>query len=297
MVKTMSQAQISPRQRALLNTISYAEGTWRNGQVGYNIMFGGGTFDPSKGHPDRVVDGGRYKSAAAGGYQFMPFTFNEVTRQNGWDPRDFGPAAQDRAALALVRRRGANSESDFTPELVNKLAPEWASFPTLKGNSFYGQPVKRFDELKRFYDSQLKLAGSGGAQAAPASTAQPAPAASAGPGVGVSSGDDGADVLALATLLGGNALTGGSRSNPLQALTDNAVMDFATSSGENTAQQLLLRQQAESLGTEALTGGRRAQLAAARRREGGRGGVDRMAASRGIVEWVSALAQPLGNLF
>lgn len=296
----MSQAQISPRQRALLNTISYAEGTWRNGQVGYNIMFGGGTFDPSKGHPDRVVDGGRYKSAAAGGYQFMPFTWNGLAKQKGWDPRDFSPAAQDRAALALVQRRGANSESDFSPELVNKLAPEWASFPTLKGNSFYGQPVKRYDELKRFYDSQLKLAGSGGSQAAPASAAQPAPAASARPAGGASSaggGDDGTDMLALATLLGGNGLGGGSRSNPMQALTDNAVMDFATSSGANTAQQLLLRQQAESLGNEALTGGRRAQLTAARQQQGGRGGVDRMAASRGIFELVTALAQPLGNLF
>lgn len=289
----MSQAQISPRQRALLNTISYAEGTWRNGQVGYNIMFGGGTFDPSKGHPDRVVDGGRYKSAAAGGYQFMPFTWNGLAQQNGWDPRDFGPAAQDRAALALVKRRGANSESDFTPELANKLAPEWASLPTLKGNSFYGQPVKRFDELRRFYDSQLKLANSGGSQAAPASAAQPVPTPSAAPAPSAG-GDDGSSTLALAALLGSDVLAGGRRSSPLSGIGANPALEVVMSSGGDTAQQALLRQQLETLNQEALTSGRRAQLAA--RRPDGRG--QRMAGSpgRGFVERLTALVQPLMSL-
>lgn len=296
----MSQAEISPRRRALLNTISYAEGTWRNGQVGYNVMFGGGTFDPSKGHPDRVIDGGRYKSAAAGGYQFMPFTWNGLARQNGWDPKDFSPAAQDRGALALVQRRGANPDGDFTPELVNKLSPEWASFPTLKGNSFYGQPVRRFDELKRFYDSQLKLASSGGAQAAPASTAQSAPAASGGAAPALpTGGDDGSGMLALTTLLSSNALGRGAAANPLQALAGNAVMDSVTSSPANTAAQALLRQQTEALSSEAMTSGRRAQLAEARGESARGTRPSRFAGSPGqdFMQRVMALAQPLASLF
>jgi lysozyme len=58
----------------------------------------------------------------------------------------------------LIQRRGALHLADrgeMTEELAAKLAPEWASFPTLQGESFYGQPVKRFDQLKRFYEDNL----------------------------------------------------------------------------------------------------------------------------------------------
>ncbi len=43
----------------------------------------------------------------------------------------------------------------LTPELAAKLAPEWASFPTLAGRSFYGQPVKRYAQLRAFYEANL----------------------------------------------------------------------------------------------------------------------------------------------
>ena len=35
------------------------------------------------------------------------------------------------------------------------LAPEWASFPTLAGRSYYGQPVKKYARLRSFYDVNL----------------------------------------------------------------------------------------------------------------------------------------------
>jgi muramidase (phage lysozyme) len=98
----------------------------------------------------------RYASAAAGAYQFMPFTWDMAARALGLS--EFQPEAQDQAALFLVQRRGALHLADqgvLTPQLVAKLAPEWASFPTLRGSSFYGQPVKRFAELRRFYDENL----------------------------------------------------------------------------------------------------------------------------------------------
>jgi hypothetical protein len=65
---------------------------------------------------------------------------------------------QDQAALFLVQRRGALHLADrgeFTPHLAAKLAPEWASFPTLAGHSYYGQPVKRYAALKAFYEANL----------------------------------------------------------------------------------------------------------------------------------------------
>lgn len=153
---------ITPERRALLNTIRYAEGTWANGNdIGYWIMFGGGLMPSLDRHPDRVNRTARYASAAAGAYQFMPFTWDLVTRSLGlqrFGPQAFGPQVQDQGALFLIQRRGALALADqgvFTPQLAHKLAPEWASFPTLAGRSFYGQPVKRFQELKRFYEENL----------------------------------------------------------------------------------------------------------------------------------------------
>ncbi len=153
---------ITAERRALLNTIRYAEGTWANGHdVGYRIMFGGSLMPSLDRHPNRVNRTARYASAAAGAYQFMPPTWAMVSRALGFQlvgPDAFGPQVQDQAALFLVQRRGALPLADrgiFTPELAHRLAPEWASFPTLAGRSFYGQPVKRFNELRRFYEENL----------------------------------------------------------------------------------------------------------------------------------------------
>ena len=148
---------ITPERKALLNTIRYAEGTWKQGHpVGYRVMFGGSYMPSLERHPNRVNYTSGYASAAAGAYQFMPFTWNLVVQSLGLN--DFQPPSQDQGALFLIQRRGALSLADrgeLSPELAAKLAPEWASFPTLAGNSYYGQPVKRYDELRRFYEDNL----------------------------------------------------------------------------------------------------------------------------------------------
>ena len=170
---------ITPERRALLNTIRFAEGTWAGGEdVGYRIMFGGGLMPSLDRHPDRVVRTARYASAAAGAYQFMPFTWDLVTRSLG--VAQFGPHVQDQGALFLIQRRGALALADqglFTPLLAAKLAPEWASFPTLAGRSYYGQPVKRYHDLRRFYEDNLsRLRGQLSAEQAAANLASAKPA-------------------------------------------------------------------------------------------------------------------------
>jgi len=133
-------AQISANERAALDTIRMAEGTWHGGgQKGYGTQFGGGQFDWRKGHPDQVVRSGGYASAAAGAYQFMPDTWKGVTKQLGADPRDFSPEAQDRAALQLIRNRGVDPTQPMTTGMLAKLSPEWASLPTAAGKSYYNQ--------------------------------------------------------------------------------------------------------------------------------------------------------------
>jgi lysozyme len=148
---------ITPERRALLNTIRYAEGTWKEGtDVGYRVMFGGGLMDSLDRHPDRVNYTPGYASAAAGAYQFMPGTWSLIVRALGI--AGFSPQAQDQAALFLIQKRGALSLADsgqLSAELAARLAPEWASFPTIKGSSYYGQPVKRLSELQRFYEANL----------------------------------------------------------------------------------------------------------------------------------------------
>ena len=147
---------ITPERRALLNTIRYAEGTWKEGKdLGYRILYGGGQFQDLSRHPDRVIVK-RYASAAAGAYQFLPGTWKDVSRN--LDLPSFAPEHQDQAALHLVKKRGALQEVDrngLTKTAMNSLAPEWASFPTHAGHSAYGQPVKTHAELLAFYNDNL----------------------------------------------------------------------------------------------------------------------------------------------
>lgn len=166
------------QERALLDTIRYAEGTWLGGDPsGYRVMFGGDKTTSLERHPNRVIRTSGYSSAAAGAYQFMPGTWGPLQQRLGL--KDFGPQSQDFAALELVRQRGARdliNKEGFTPDVAAKLAPEWASFPTMKGTSYYGQPVKQFSELKKFYDSRIPALSKGGGAPAPAPvTPSPSP--------------------------------------------------------------------------------------------------------------------------
>ena len=153
---------ITPERRALLNTIRYAEGTWKDGRdLGYRTLYGGGLFQDLSRHPERVVVK-RYSSAAAGAYQFLPSTWQETARKLKLP--SFAPKHQDQAALHLVKKRGALQEVDrhgLTRAAMNRLAPEWASFPTHAGRSAYGQPVKSHAELLAFYRSNLSELRSG----------------------------------------------------------------------------------------------------------------------------------------
>ena len=151
--------EISPNAQRWLNSISAAEGTMRDGRRGYNVMFGGGTFDDYTRHPDTVIDGGRLKSAAAGAYQFMPGTYGTVKRDLKLP--DFSPSSQDQAALELMRRRGVDPDRDpLTPENVNKLSPEWAAFPTLQGRSYYPkQTARSFQFVKDAFNAPIQGQG------------------------------------------------------------------------------------------------------------------------------------------
>jgi len=118
-------------------------------------LFGGGTFGDLSRHPDRVIHTPNYSSAAAGAYQFMPGTWESVQRKLNLP--DFSPRSQDLGAIELIRRRGVNPDTDpINRETLSKLSPEWASFPTLEGVSYYGQPIKPAESIIAFaYGGEL----------------------------------------------------------------------------------------------------------------------------------------------
>jgi len=128
-------------------------------------MFGGGTFSDLSRHPDRVVRTPGYASAAAGAYQFMPPTWERVQRAIG--VKDFTPESQNLGLLKLARDRlqpigglaAITKAGGLTPQIVDRLAPEWASLPTLQGQSYYGQPVKSYDEVQKYFERGRAAAG------------------------------------------------------------------------------------------------------------------------------------------
>lgn len=138
---------LSPNANRWANLVSFAEGTYRGDQGGrqYNIQFGGGRFSDLSRHPDQVIHGGKYSSAAAGAYQFMPGTWSGVMGGA------MTPDRQDEAFVRLAQRRGVDvNTAPITRENIARLAPEWASLPTMEGVSYYDQPVKSFETLANF---------------------------------------------------------------------------------------------------------------------------------------------------
>jgi muramidase (phage lysozyme) len=137
-------------ERAFLDMIAYAEGT--GGPHGYRTLFGGGLFDDLSDHPrqsfaftDRA--GRNLRTTAAGRYQFLIRTWDALARK--LDLPDFGPASQDRAALELVRERGALQDvrAGRIQTAIAKCAPIWASLP----GAGYAQPERKLSNLLATY--------------------------------------------------------------------------------------------------------------------------------------------------
>ncbi|MAP24107.1 MAG: hypothetical protein CMM87_01055 [Rickettsiales bacterium] len=153
-------APLKIEQRALLDTISFAEGTWDdiNKKINYNIAFGGGSFDNSQPHPNRVINSPRVSSAAHGAYQFMPGTWLGA---NDGQNLPMTAANQNAAAIKLAEARGYDFSKPFNSQ-AHLLAGEWASFPNAEGRSQYNlddgtpQPSKSLDVLTDFYNARKK---------------------------------------------------------------------------------------------------------------------------------------------
>ena len=162
-------------QRRLLDTISWAEGTGK----GYGVVYGGGV-SPELAEGKMTIsqvlkfmktsslykkDG--YNSDATGRYQFMSYTLKDEAKKQGI-PFDtlWTPELQDKMILSrLASVRGVTAEmiekEGMSDNIIDRLAPEFASFPNLIGpddkgrvgtnTSYYGQGGKSADAIKKYY--------------------------------------------------------------------------------------------------------------------------------------------------
>ncbi|MYM96239.1 glycoside hydrolase family protein [Rugamonas sp. FT81W] len=122
--------------------IRTGEGT--TGPNGYRTMFGGGLFTGYADHPRRAVTRGSLTSTAAGAYQFLSKTWDEMAAKYALS--DFSPSSQDIAAVGLIKRRGALSDvlAGRFRAAIDKCNLEWASLP----GSPYGQPTLTYDRAQ-----------------------------------------------------------------------------------------------------------------------------------------------------
>lgn len=150
-----------PGWGALSRVIRYAEGT--ASEAGYNTMFTHKRFDGFGDHPRQLQSSGRWTSDAAGAYQFLSTTWD------GLGLTDFSPESQEIGARQLTqKKRGVDPDKviktkDEFRQVMDKLAPEWASLPYSKpsprgfgnGSSYYGQGGKSLDDLWDLYQQSI----------------------------------------------------------------------------------------------------------------------------------------------
>lgn len=153
-----AKVDVPPRVKATLDTISFAEGTWDSvaQKPDYTVRFserpGGGTLNTESPHPLNATRSRWYTSNASGAYQFLCTSWKLV---NDGRNEVMTPENQDAAAIRLIEQKTYFDFNRPFREQAHRLAGTWASIPTRYGHSAYGQPVKRLDDLDRFYQTRL----------------------------------------------------------------------------------------------------------------------------------------------
>jgi muramidase (phage lysozyme) len=132
---------------AYLRMIRVSEGT--SGADGYSILVGGRRFNSFADHPRTLVwlPNLGINSSAAGAYQILRRTWDAVASALGLP--DFSPVSQDRAAIELIRRRGALADvrAGRFAVALEKCKKEWASLP----GAGYGQRENKLAVLQAAY--------------------------------------------------------------------------------------------------------------------------------------------------
>ncbi len=174
--KELADLARKPEIRAMLDTIGFTEGTGLNygkvvngtviGQnkksMGFDAALAPGarnvsTLDMSQ-HPNvKVQVNNNIVSSAAGRYQFLSGTWDNLTQKLGL--QNFHATTQDLAAVQLMRERNM-IEPLLGGDLrtaVARGAREWASLPQADGRGVYaGQHARSFEAIERAYQGYLE---------------------------------------------------------------------------------------------------------------------------------------------
>lgn len=149
----LQQAYANPNVRKYLDFIAQAEGV----KHGYNTMFGNERFGNLSAHPNvrkafKQTDGQTNYTTAAGRYQFLNSTWNNLAKRYGF--RDFSPQAQDLGAIALIAGRGALDDvlKGNWQAAIQKTGKEWASLPS----STYKQGKRSWDFVNKHLGSNIQ---------------------------------------------------------------------------------------------------------------------------------------------
>ncbi len=148
-INTLKQKLQSPNVKSFLQVIQHSEGT--AGPDAYRMMAGSTPAHPllftGNQHPRQLHQAGAVKSDAAGAYQIMSFTWDDLNKVLHLP--DFSPENQDIAALFLIYRRSAlaDVEAGNFASAISKCAKEWASLP----GAGYGQHEQQLAFLQKVY--------------------------------------------------------------------------------------------------------------------------------------------------
>lgn len=173
--KELADLARKPEIRAMLDTIGFTEGTGLNyGKVVNGTVIGQNkknmpydttlvagaknvtTYDMSQ-HPNvKVQVNKNLVSSAAGRYQFLSGTWNNLAKNLGLT--NFHADTQDIAAVQLMKERNM-IEPLLNGDLqtaINRGANEWASLPKADGNGAYaGQNARSFEAIQNAYNGYL----------------------------------------------------------------------------------------------------------------------------------------------
>lgn len=119
------------------NVPRYLQALRQSEGADYDTLFGGKKFSDFAAHPNVVAeftqtDGKKNRTTAAGGYQYLKKTWDDVSSTLGLT--DFSPASQDLGAVELLRRSGSLSDvlAGNFDAAMQKDGGTWASLPSSK---------------------------------------------------------------------------------------------------------------------------------------------------------------------
>jgi len=160
-----SGLEVTPRRKAFLNTIAFAEGTYGKANSGYFTNFGGSQFQDCKHHPQKSVgftqtNGVPEDSDAAGRYQFISTTYAGIQKAFP-EIKTFCADDQDKAAIALLNEKHVGAlvfvDAGNFDQAIYAASRTWASFPkNAQNGKHYPQPIKTIQTLRAFYEQQKK---------------------------------------------------------------------------------------------------------------------------------------------